>query len=51
MAERLHIAPGDEVFVVETENGILITPTTRTSRRPWRPTNAQPPNTATPFES
>ena len=26
MADRLHIAPGDEVFVVETENGILITP-------------------------
>ena len=26
MAERLHVAPGDEVFVVETENGILITP-------------------------
>lgn len=26
MADRLHVAPGDEVFVVETENGILITP-------------------------
>ena len=26
MAERLHVDVGDEVFVVETENGILITP-------------------------
>lgn len=26
MAERLHVAAGDSVFVLETENGILITP-------------------------
>ena len=25
-AERLHLEAGDEVFVVETERGILITP-------------------------
>jgi putative addiction module antidote len=26
MADRLNVGVGDEVFVVETENGILITP-------------------------
>lgn len=26
MAERLHVKPGDEVFAVETDRGILITP-------------------------
>jgi putative addiction module antidote len=26
MAERMHVDVGDEVFVVETEHGILITP-------------------------
>lgn len=26
MAERLHLEPGDEVFAVETEQGILFTP-------------------------
>ena len=26
MADRLHVAAGDEVFVIETEQGILITP-------------------------
>jgi putative addiction module antidote len=26
MAERLHLAPGDEIFAVETEQGILLTP-------------------------
>jgi putative addiction module antidote len=26
MAERLHVAAGDEVFVVETEQGVLLTP-------------------------
>ena len=26
MAERLHVDVGDEVFVVETDQGILITP-------------------------
>ena len=26
MADRLHVQAGDEVFVVETEQGILITP-------------------------
>ena len=26
MADRLHVGPGDEVFVVETSQGILITP-------------------------
>ena len=26
MAERLHIGPGDRVFAVETENGVLLTP-------------------------
>jgi antitoxin MazE len=26
MADRLHVKAGDEVFVVETEEGILLTP-------------------------
>ncbi|MXW09245.1 MAG: AbrB/MazE/SpoVT family DNA-binding domain-containing protein [Gammaproteobacteria bacterium] len=26
MVERLHLAPGDEVFVVETAHGILLSP-------------------------
>lgn len=26
MADRLHVAPGDEMFVVETDQGILLTP-------------------------
>ena len=26
MAERLHVDVGDEVFIIETEQGILITP-------------------------
>jgi len=26
MAERLHIGPGERVFAVETENGVLLTP-------------------------
>jgi putative addiction module antidote len=26
IAERLHVAAGDEVFVVETEQGVLLTP-------------------------
>jgi antitoxin MazE len=26
MADRLHVKPGDEVFVIETEQGILLTP-------------------------
>jgi len=26
MAERLNLGPGDRVFVVETERGILLTP-------------------------
>jgi len=26
MAERLHIEPGDRLFAIETENGILLTP-------------------------
>jgi antitoxin MazE len=26
MADRLHVQAGDEVFVIETEQGILITP-------------------------
>lgn len=26
MADRLHVQAGDEVFVVETEQGILLTP-------------------------
>lgn len=26
MAERLHVDVGDEVFIVETDRGILITP-------------------------
>ena len=26
MADRLHVGAGDEVFVVETEQGILLTP-------------------------
>jgi len=26
MAERLHVDVGDEVFVIETDHGILITP-------------------------
>lgn len=26
MAERLHMDPGDQIFVLETERGILLTP-------------------------
>jgi len=26
MAERLHVRAGDEVFVIETEKGVLLTP-------------------------
>lgn len=26
MADRLHLGPGDRVFAVETEQGILLTP-------------------------
>ena len=26
MADRLHVKPGDEIFAVETERGILLTP-------------------------
>lgn len=26
MAERLHVQAGDEVFIVETEQGVLLTP-------------------------
>ena len=26
MAERLHVSPGDEVFIIETEQGVLLTP-------------------------
>ena len=26
MADRLHVTAGDEVFVIETESGVLITP-------------------------
>jgi len=26
MAERLHVEPGDELFVIETEEGLLLTP-------------------------
>jgi antitoxin MazE len=26
MADRLHVKPGDEVFVIETKQGILLTP-------------------------
>lgn len=26
MADRLHVKPGDEVFAVETDRGILLTP-------------------------
>jgi antitoxin MazE len=26
MVDRLHLAPGDRVLAIETENGILLTP-------------------------
>lgn len=26
MADRLHVKPGDEIFAVETDAGILLTP-------------------------
>ncbi len=26
MMDRLHVAPGDEIFAVETEQGVLLTP-------------------------
>ena len=26
MADRLHVKPGDEIFAVETDRGILLTP-------------------------
>ncbi|MDQ3690931.1 MAG: AbrB/MazE/SpoVT family DNA-binding domain-containing protein [Chloroflexota bacterium] len=33
MADRLNVAAGDEVFVAEVEDGILITPYDETTRR------------------
>jgi putative addiction module antidote len=33
MAERLHLAPGDRVLAVETEQGILLTPYDSTVER------------------
>lgn len=32
MADRLNVAAGDEVFVAETDDGILITPYDETTR-------------------
>jgi putative addiction module antidote len=26
IADRMHVAPGDEVFIIETERGVLLTP-------------------------
>jgi antitoxin MazE len=26
IADRLHVAPGDEIFMIETDNGVLLTP-------------------------
>lgn len=26
IADRLHVAAGDEVFIIETEHGVLLTP-------------------------
>jgi putative addiction module antidote len=26
IADRLHVEPGDEVFVIETDRGVLLTP-------------------------
>jgi antitoxin MazE len=26
MAERLHLGPGDRMYVIETEDGVLLTP-------------------------
>jgi putative addiction module antidote len=26
IADRLHVGPGDEVFIVETDQGVLLTP-------------------------
>jgi antitoxin MazE len=26
IADRLHVAPGDKVYVIETERGVLLTP-------------------------
>ena len=26
MAARLHVQPGDRIFAIETENGVLLTP-------------------------
>ena len=33
MAERLHLAPGDRVFAIETDRGILLTPYDGTTER------------------
>ncbi len=33
MAERLNVAAGDEVFIAETDEGILITPYDETTRQ------------------
>ena len=48
MADRLHLAPGDRVLAVETENGTLLTPyAPRVSsgdfRRPREPARTCPP--------
>jgi putative addiction module antidote len=33
MADRLNVSAGDEIFVAETEDGILLTPYDETTRR------------------
>jgi len=35
MAERLHLHPGDPVFAVETEQGILLTPYDPDFKQAW----------------
>jgi antitoxin component of MazEF toxin-antitoxin module len=47
MLERYRMAEGDRVHLVETDEGILITPSTLRSLRPWLSTRRAPSNTVT----
>ncbi len=50
MAERYHLAVGDEVLAVETPHGILLTlHTTPSSKRVWRSPPRPRSATRTPF--
>jgi len=48
MLERYRLAEGDRVHLVETDDGILITPFDPLFSRPWRSTPRERRSTETP---